>query len=59
MKKTYITPELEETLVQSGHVLTIIPTSPTDSGNYAEDNPLVVDSKKFNEYSLEGQYIWE
>lgn len=59
MKKTYITPELEETLVQSGHVLTIIPTSPTASDNYTEDNPLVVDSKKFNEYSLEGQYIWE
>lgn len=59
MKKTYITPELEETLIQTDNVLTIIPTSPSDSSGNTEDNPLVVDSKKFNEYSLEGQYIWE
>lgn len=59
MKKTYITPELEETLIQTDNVLAIIPTSPNDTSNYTEDNPIKAESKGFNEFSMEDQYIWE
>ena len=57
MKKTYITPELEETLIQTDNVLTIIPTSSSDSSKYTEDNPLVVDSKLFDE-DFEDEEEW-
>lgn len=59
MKKTYITPELEETLIQTDNVLAIIPTSPGDTSGYTEDNPIKAESKGFNEFSMEDQYIWE
>lgn len=52
MKKAYIKPELEENLIQTDYVLTIIPTS-GDSSSNTEDNPLVVDSKLFDEFEDE------
>lgn len=46
-----------------GSLLTPLLTSPLtniDMGNPAEDGEsITADSKKFNEFSMEDQYIWE
>lgn len=56
MKKTYITPMMEQTIIKTGSMLTIL----NISGNTDQLKDNIADTKQFGaEYSLSEQYIWE
>lgn len=58
MKKVYITPELEETLIETDNVLTILPVSGAEAGGTTSEGGITEADAKFFGEELDEEEEW-